>query len=180
MRAADAGKLAQAAIEAAPRMALVDATRARPFPDPQDLKRFNLLEAARIVQGDAEHLLVIIDSLHSWASAWRVSSATEYDTLNMAIEALQRLAAELKCPVLFVSERNRSSMDSGGLNAGAGTRPIEYSAETIIDLNRSADAKADGDGEVTLSLKLEKNRHGASGKKIGLKFHGATQRFSAE
>ena len=179
-RAEDALQLARRAIEAAPQMAFVDATRApaRPFPDPQNLKSFSLLEAARLTQREAEHLIIIVDSLHSWASAWRSSTATEYDTLNQAIEALQRLAAELQCPILFVSERNRSSMEAGGLNAGAGTRRIEYSAETIIDLNRSAESKEDTEGKVPVTLRLEKNRHGAAGKKVPLKFHGPTQCFS--
>lgn len=179
-RVEDALKLARRAIEAAPQMAFVDATRApaRPFADPQNPKSFNLLEAARITRGDSPHLLIIIDSLHSWASAWRFAAASEYDTLNQAIEGLQRLAAELQCPILFVSERNRSSMEAGGLNAGAGTRRIEYSAETIIDLNRSSEIKEDADGKVPITLRLEKNRHGAAGKKVLLKFHGATQCFS--
>lgn len=182
MRREDALKLAHQAVEAAPQMAFVDATRAPapPFPDPNNPRRFSLLEAARITRGDAPHLLIVIDSLHSWAGAWRLQGASEYDTLNMAIEALQRLAAELECPILFVSERNRSSMEAGGLNAGAGTRRIEYAAETMIDLHRAdaKDSKEDSDGKVCVTLRLEKNRHGAAGKKIALKFHGATQCFS--
>jgi replicative DNA helicase len=69
-------------------------------------------------------------------------------------------------------------MKSGGINAGAGTRKIEYSAETIIDLERKPDAKEDGAGEVEVLLKLAKNRHGTANKPIRLSFNGALQRFS--
>jgi replicative DNA helicase len=77
----------------------------------------------------------------------------------------------------MISERNRDSMKNGGLNAGAGTRKIEYQGETVIDLDRKSNAQEDGAGEVEVTLKLAKNRHGSVGKPIKLKFHGALQKF---
>lgn len=68
-------------------------------------------------------------------------------------------------------------MKSGGLNAGAGTRKIEYGTETVIDLNRPKEAKEDGAGEVDIVLSLAKNRHGTVGRDIPLKFNGSLQRF---
>lgn len=179
MPGAEAEKLALQACEASPLLAFVDATtaRARPFPDPEGKERFNLLDAAHIVKGDAKHLLMVVDSLHSWAQGL-ASGLPEYEALNAAVGDLQRLAAQLQCAVLVVSERNRASMKDGGTNAGAGTRKIEYSAETIIDLARDAKQSADALGEVEIVLKLEKNRHGAAGKPLKFKFHGALQRFS--
>jgi replicative DNA helicase len=165
---ADAEKLARQAIEAAPFLAFADATQA-----PASFSF--LLDAAQIVKSDAERFFLVLDSLHSWAEG-AASGATEYEALNAALLALRRLSAALACPVLVVSERNRESMSGGGQHAGAGTRKIEYSAETVIDLKRSAE-KSDGAGEVAISLTLQKNRHGATGKPLDFRFNGALQRF---
>lgn len=166
----DAEALARRAIEAAPGLAFVDATRAAAHPE-------YLQECARIVRGDARHLLIVIDSLHTWTQS-TAGDAQEYEALNGAIRSLQTLAANLACPLLMISERNRDSMKSGGLNAGAGTRKIEYQGETVIDLERDANAQKDGNGEYEVILRLAKNRHGNTGKKIPLKFNGALQRFT--
>lgn len=168
----EATALARRAIEAAPLLAFVDATQAAATPA-------YLWECAQIVKGSAPHLMTVIDSLHTWAQTLTgtgQSTLTEYEGLNGAITALQRLAAGVRSPVLMISERNRDSMKSGGLNAGAGTRKIEYQGETIFDLTRKGEAD-DLSGEVPVTLKIEKNRHGASGKTIDLVFRGATQKF---
>ena len=68
-------------------------------------------------------------------------------------------------------------MSGGGLSAGAGTRKIEYGAETVLDMERDADKREDAAGEVEISVKFAKNRHGAAGKKVKLYFHGALQKF---
>ena len=157
------------AIECAPGLAFVDATGA-------GAPIAFLHDSAQIVKGDAQHLLIVIDSLHSWAGGLE-KGLPEYEALNAAVGDLQRLSRRLSCAILIVSERNRDSMKNGGdgVNSGAGTRKIEYGAETIISLER--EAKPDGAGEVDVILKLAKNRHGAAGKPIRLKFHGALQRF---
>lgn len=166
---ADAQKLAQRALDAAPLLTFADATRE---PAPMQF----LADAALIAKGDADHFLLVIDSLHSWAEG-AAAVGTEYESLNLALARLRRLSHALKCPVLVVSERNRESMSAGGQNAGAGTRKIEYSAETVIDLKRAADAKSDGLGEIEVTLTLNKNRHGATGKALDFRFNGALQRF---
>ena len=166
---ADAETLARRAIEAAPLLCLADATRA---PAPLQF----LHDAAQIAKADETGVLIVIDSLHSWA--FRLANGLqEYEALNTAISDLQNLSLALKCPILAISERNRASMDSGGVSAGAGTRKIEYSGETVIDLHRVKEAKDDGAGEVTVTLRLSKNRHGAAGKPLELRFNGALQRF---
>jgi replicative DNA helicase len=170
MTGADVQRLTLQAIEKAPALAFVDATAAA--------ANLELLhECAQIVKGDAKHLLIVIDSLHSWAGGLGLG-LPEYEALNAAVGGLQRLSRRLSCAILIVSERNRDSMKSGGdgINSGAGTRKIEYGAETVISLERTKD-KIDGAGEVEVTLKLAKNRHGAAGKPIDLKFNGALQRF---
>lgn len=160
--------LARQAVEASPRLALLDATR-----HPAPLQ--HLVDCAQVVQGESQQLLLIVDSLHSWAQGLN-SGLTEYESLNAGLSDLSSLARKVNSPLLIVSERNRDSMKSGGINAGAGTRRIEYGAETVIDLDRG-DATPDASGEVPVTLTLGKNRHGSAGKKVSLFFDGPFQRF---
>ena len=110
--------LARQAAAAVPDLALADATQAYANP-------FWILNAALATRGDAKHVLIIIDSVHSWAES-AAHEATEYDALNAALATLRGLSHQLGCPVLAIAERNRDSINKGGLNAGAGTRKIEY------------------------------------------------------
>jgi len=136
--------LARRAAAAAPDLALADATRAFASPD-------WIQAAAEHTRGHAEHVLIVIDSVHSWAESEQ-GNLTEYDGLNAALVALRSIAGYLQCPVLAIAERNRASMKDGGLNASASSRKFEYGAETVFD-------------------------NGAHGKKISLKFQGALQRY---
>jgi replicative DNA helicase len=92
----------------------------------------------------------------------------------------------LNAPVLIVTERNRASADAGGVNAAAGSRKVEYGAETVTGLYRETEKDENGRvrpapfnaaGEVAAHVVLEKNRHGAGGR-VNLRFHGALQRFT--
>lgn len=121
LRPADSLDLARQAAASAPQLASVDGTRA--YASPAYLRG-----CAEIVRGEAKHLLIIVDSLHFWAESVPPTGATEYDTLNVAIATLRRLAAEMNCPILAIAERNRGAMNGGGLSASAGTRKIEYGA----------------------------------------------------
>jgi len=161
--------LARRAAVAAPDLALADATRAFASPD-------WIQAAAEHTRGHAEHVLIVIDSVHSWAESEQ-GNLTEYDGLNAALVALRSIAGYLQCPVLAIAERNRASMKDGGLNASASSRKFEYGAETVFDLNRPKDTPPDAAGEVPIDLTIQKNRNGAHGKKISLKFQGALQRY---
>jgi replicative DNA helicase len=161
--------LLEKAIEAAPGLHFVDATQAFAGAD-------YLLECADMVRGNAPHLLIVLDSLHAWAETFP-GGATEYDALNLAISTLRGVAHRLGASVLAVCERNRATMDGGGLSSGAGTRKIEYGAELILDLRRDLTAKQSGAGEVEVRVDLAKNRHGAPGEAARLMFSGALQSF---
>lgn len=163
------------AIEAAPLLALVDATTS-PVPTDHLLR---LANGTRCLDLENPHLLIVVDSLHSWAEGL-AGGAAEYDALNAGLAELRLLAARLKCAVLAVSERNRESMKGGGLSAGAGSRKIEYGAETVLDLGIEKDALEDANGLKPVTVKIEKNRNGAAGKRIALQFHGALQKFTEE
>ena len=162
-------ELARKGAAAAPLLAFADATQG--FAAPAWIR-----DAALALRGDAPNLLLVVDSVHSWAEA-APGGAPEYDALNAALAALRALSHELSCPVLAVAERNRASMDRGGVSAGAGTRKIEYGAEAVVDLSRPEDAKPDAKGEVPVNAKLAKNRHGGVGAVVKLRWHGALQRF---
>lgn len=84
------------------------------------------------------------------------------------------LAQQLNCPVLGIAERNRAAMDKGGMAASAGSRKFEYAAETVLDLSRSDDGP---DGEVTVTLAIQKNRNGGTSENVQLVFDGSHQHF---
>ena len=48
--------------------------------------------------------------------------------------------------------------------------------DTLTGLGKK-DAKPDANGDLEVTLKLEKNRHGVPGKRVLMLFHGATQTF---
>jgi replicative DNA helicase len=154
-----------------PELALADATQV--FADVAWLRT-----AAEAARGPARHLLLVVDSLHSWSEG-ASDALTEYDALNAAIAALRTLAGALECPVLAIAERNRMSMKTGGLSASAGSRKFEYGAETVIGLaaEQGKTAPPPAQGEESVVLSVEKNRSGAAGKHVDLYFHGALQRF---
>jgi replicative DNA helicase len=167
--------LARRAAAAAPQMAFIDATTASASPA-------FIRDCADIVRGDSPHLLIVIDSLQSWVEGV-AGSVSEYEALGEGIARLRQLAHELQAPFFLMCERNRESMKSGGLSAGAGTRKIEYSAETVIDLGgdettaTAATTTTDVQGEKLVRLRLTKNRHGTVGRTLELKFNGGFQRF---
>ena len=161
--------LVKQAASTSPDVALLDATRAPASPQ-------FLRDSALITRGEKPHLLVVIDSLQSWVESVG-TGASEYEALGEGIARLRQLAHELNSPFFLMCERNRESMKGGGLSAGAGTRKIEYSAETVIDLSLEEGVREDVQGEKPVKLRLTKNRHGAVGKTIDLKFNGGFQRF---
>jgi replicative DNA helicase len=162
-------ELAGKAVTEAPDLTLADATLA---PARVDWIR----DRAKDARGGAAKVLLVIDSLHSWAEI-SMPDLDEYQRLNMAISGLRKISAELACPVLVVTERNRVGMEKSGLHAGAGTRKIEYGVESLWDLKIAEKAENDAAGEKPITLILEKNRNGAPNVKVDLKFHGALQRF---
>jgi replicative DNA helicase len=160
------------ACAAVPHLLLADASRA--FASCEWL-----LQAAQVAKGEAKEILIVIDSVHSWAEGCP-EEGSEYELLNAGLSELRSLAATLACPILVIAERNRLSMYRGGLSAGAGTRKLEYGAESVWDLARDPNAPPLASGEEPVSLTLQKNRNGAAGSEIGLAFHGALQRFREE
>lgn len=168
----DSVDYARQAASAASQLVIADASRAAAVPS-------WIEEAAEATRGDSEHLLIVIDSVHAWAAAW-TGEVAEYDGLNMAISALREITARLDCAVLGVVERNRLTMKTGGMSAGAGSRKFEYGAETMMELHSEEDRGPNASGETKVELRITKNRNGAPGRKVPLLFHGALQRFTED
>ena len=171
----DAVRKAEQAIAAAPWLALVDATQG--YLNPKLLKEF--VVSTRDDAGEAKHVLVVVDSVHSWAEASPLA-LSEYDTLNAHLGELRRIASLLNCPILGVAERNRASMREGGLNSAAGSRKFEYGAESVIGLavDEAKDAPVLPPPQKPIRITVEKNRNGAAGMSLKAVFNGALQRFS--
>lgn len=163
-------KRAVEAAAAAPQLSLMDATSVCP-----SIEHLKAISVA--LRGREEHLLMVMDSLHSWIEGAR-TGLTEYDAINAAMARLREIALEQRIVVAVICERNRASMDSGGLNSGAGSRRIEYGAEVMLDLQRKLDEPGDAQGEVPVTLCFAKNRNGVAGKKVALSFNGRLQRFT--
>lgn len=163
---------ARQAAAAVPHLTLADATAAFATLD-------WLTGAARVARGAAPHVLVIVDSVHSWA-AGSPAALDEYVALNAALDTLRQLAGRLNAPCLGIAERNRASMREGGLSASAGSRRFEYGSESVLELAKEDPDKAGplAAGETPVSLRLAKNRHGSAGTKLRLTFNGALQMFT--
>lgn len=171
-------QLAIDTVKKLPHLAIMDATRA--FADPDIIR--DTAHAMR-EQAGADHCLVVVDSLHVWARSSRQllgASINEYDLLNQSLESASAIAADLKCPVVLVSHRNRQGQSNGGLHAAKGTGDIEYLAESVIDLERDSKAIANASGEIEVKAKMQKNRNGIPGIEINLNFLGRLQSFTEQ
>jgi replicative DNA helicase len=163
---------AQRAAASCPDFAIADCTAAYASP-------VWVLEMGKLLKGDNPHLLIIVDSLHSWAESAGAESP-EYDLISEATGQLRKVAAKLNCPVLSIAERNRQSFGKGAskdqLHSGAGSRKLEYGAETVLSLEASED-KENPDGSRQVTATFAKNRHGVAGRKVQMLFNGGFQSY---
>lgn len=165
--------LARRAVAASPDLWLMDATGCYP-------ERNDIWTAALAARGNGRHILVVVDSVHAWAMGANngENGDTEYESLNIHLQSLNAMALALNCPVLAIAEQNRASKGQGGMSAGAGTRKLEYTAGTVMDLHKEKDAEEDPHTyETPITLRLPKNRSGSGNKSIRLLFHGPCQTF---
>lgn len=139
---------------------------------------FGAAEATRKLTPDNPHLLIVVDSIHTWADSLN-PAVEEYERLNGALTGLQQLAARLSCPILGIAERNRMSMKSGGQSASAGSRRFEFCSESVIELSFREDKKPipDAHGNVDVRLIVSKNRNGVPYWEGNLRFCGPLQRY---
>jgi replicative DNA helicase len=172
-----AASLAVDTVKKVPKLALMDSTKVF-------VSRDAMQKAAEGLRTHfkSDHILIVLDSLHVWARSSRQSSVetmdiSEYETINNGIDAISTLAADLKCPVLAIAHRNReSNKGKPGLHSSKGSGDLEYTAETVLDLNRQKD-DTDSNGEVEVNAVVYKNRNGVVGKKYSLQFEPRLQKF---
>lgn len=143
-----------------------------------------IISFAEQIRKDNGHVLIVIDSFHAWGpSDPSHSSASEYDRLNVAVGQLLTIATNLKCPVIAVTEQNRASFGKHApeekLHAGAGTRKLEYSPETVLSLRKAGrgDDEQKGNLDRDMILTFEKNRNGKQGEQITLIFQSGYMGF---
>ena len=173
-------RLALATAEKLPQLALIDGLRG--FASPEIIRDNAKALRERM---KADHCLIIIDSLQIWARSSRgpmSAPASEYDVLNAALVTAADIAADIACPILLVSHRNRASQATGGMHASKGSGDIEYMTETVIDLERKKNKEGtevgpDAAEEIDIQAKIHKNRNGVAGTSIDLKFSGRLQHF---
>jgi len=163
--------LMRRAAAAAPKLAILDGTRGGVNLD-------DLREAVVAIRGDAPHALLVIDSTSAWVRSSGFGGANEYEATSSVIASLQALATELSIAILVVAEQNRAAMGSDRQEAAAGTRVYEYGCEVMLALQRERDAVVDADGTVNVDLVVAKNRLGAQGRRIPLRFEGGFMRFT--
>lgn len=125
----------------------------------QYLDHQRILDACETARTDhpSKRMLLIIDSFHAW-SAMSTGNQTEYMNLRDHVTYVKQLSSRLKSPVILASEQNRMSKDGSGGQAAAKGYGVEYSAETLINLELSA---ATAERKVAMNVYVEKNRHGA-------------------
>ncbi len=164
---------------AAPMVSILDSTSA-------PVGAYEIIEAAEAlkVRFNSEHVLVIVDSVTDWGNAVASiggNQSTEYQITESALTALKAVAAHLKCPVIGIGHKNRSSKDRGGeegLFAAKGSGRWEYISHTLWSLDEPTDTKTNPDAVLKpLVLTLAKNRQGTKGAKINFQFEGRLMQF---
>lgn len=163
------GRLFSAAVAACPQLWIADGTEV-----PATLDQIG--EVLAEIRGEDAPLLVV-DSVHEWASTVAPPEKSEYDVLNWALLQLRNFARREGVAVLSLAERNRASMASGGIQPAAGTRKFEYGAHSVLDL-QVAENTVEGQWPRLVELKIHKNRSGSAGQKIQLEFDGRTQTYT--
>lgn len=168
--------LVRMAISTCPGLTIVDATcRNIPvFENSSHINQANLFNLAANMSRNARHKLIVIDSIDSWSSKAH-ANITEYERFNDAISQLGALASALDCPVLCISERSKESRNASGISNGVGTKRLEHSSETVMEMD--VENEIEKGKEKTIILKLSKNRNGVIGEQIYLRFNGALMSF---
>jgi replicative DNA helicase len=168
-------QMAQEAIATCPQLAILDCTRgyAGAFEEGQNGTPINLYNLAKSIRGESKHVLVMIDSLHTWAG-FAPNGGTEYESLNEGILTLRSLSLALDCAVVAIGEIPKGQQGKDSALNGAGTRKIGFSAETVMELEKNGGKDS---VETSVKLTLRKNRHGEDDKSIDLKFNGAFMKF---
>lgn len=137
-----------------------------------------IAEAARVVKGEHEHVLIVIDSLHSFVrkSGMLEGRSQYHEVLEVGLSALNELAHELNAAILVLAEQNRATMGSELQQSSAGSRAFEYVGELVLTL-QSKGKSDEKTGEKRIVARLAKNRWGTEGHAVMLGFTGKFMSF---
>lgn len=120
-------------------------------------------------------LLIIVDYLQLMEG----DGESRAQELTKIARGLKRMAKELKCPVMVLSQLSREADKTDGpprLDHLAESGGIEQAADVIGLLWREARRKPKPGNEYSAQVELVKNKNGATST-VQLQFFGATQRF---
>ncbi|HEY5257240.1 MAG TPA: DnaB-like helicase C-terminal domain-containing protein [Candidatus Baltobacteraceae bacterium] len=125
----------------------------------------------------AEHILVVIDSIQSWAAVSLSGIDSEYERLDGAFRALRALANREQISLLVISERSLGSLTNGLPSAyGKGGTSSAYQSELSVCF---AAGEYDTLRAVTpIVASIVKSRVGPQGFGFAMEFSGAYMRFA--
>jgi replicative DNA helicase len=132
--------------------------------------------AIRTLKDDKGRMLLVIDSLHSWARA-NVEGANDYDRLMKAGTALDQLAHQEGIPIILVAERSRAGLQNDGLSGVKGGTIAEYIGRSVSALDSVNDGVEDAEGAIAVDLFLSKNKDGESRRRFPFRFFPEYCRF---
>jgi replicative DNA helicase len=159
-----------------PHVGFIDGTRG-------GVTRKIISDAAKIARAESgsEHLLIVIDSFHSWMRGYEPGSngarREPRDILERSLHGIGQLSSELEATIFLITEQSKAAMESDRQEASADSRVFAYISELVLMLTRDREIDADSNGEVPVRLTIGKNRHGAPGGRIELQFCGGKMSF---
>lgn len=143
----------------------------RPALTIQDVRR----KALQVQRREGDLLLLLVDYLQLMEGEGETRAAE----LTAIARGMKRLAKELRCCVMLLSQLNRRADETNappGLHHLAETDGLEQAADIIGLLWREARRKPKPENKHSAQLEIAKQKNGATGT-VFLWFDGATQRF---
>jgi hypothetical protein len=164
-------QLVRATIKDMPLLAFIDATRGK-------VSSVEIACAARAWRElhEAEHALVVVDSVQSWQQRSLAHIQDDYARANTAIDELFVASIDSGAFFLLVSERSNAGADDAAAAHGKGTGHGGYAGEVTLALD-TAGPYDPASGLTPLNLYLAKNRYGTQSVTVPLWFEGRVQRF---
>lgn len=136
--------------------------------------------ANKEVMGDHDSGLILVDYLQLMRGSPQTRNQSREQEISEISRGLKSLAREINCPVVALSQLNRS------LESRPNKRPqlsdlresgaIEQDADLILFIYRDVVYNEDAEDDKLAEVIIGKNRHGATGK-VELHFEGQFTRF---